>query len=381
MTIRAFLPLALGASLVAQTPAAAPAPAAPSIKWRGSLWASAITQDRQTLDGSLAFRPFDAGENAFTLDGLMLGADVDLGKGFAVKATILAGHDAKIINAANGETGSFALPEAMLVWTGEKDTLRFGRMITFIGMEFLDGAANLTASRGLLFNFSDPFGQVGLNWHHAFTPSWSSDVWVFNGEDRTKDNNRSKTWGVGLGYNHGGASDKYVSVHAYRGPEQDGLGAAANTGAEGRQRERLCMMGQWVWGPSTLQWELSMGQEKFTASAIQGATAPHTAKWAGLGAIYRYAFSERTAVFFRAEQLNDKDGVRLGGDTTLAVHGYKKDVDLKAVNLSVGVEKKYGPAFARLELRRDSLNKDLPGLDPKTFKDGSSATLSVGASF
>jgi len=267
------------------------------------------------------------------------------------------------------------------VWTGEKDTLRFGRMITFIGMEFLDGAANLTASRGLLFNFSDPFGQVGLNWHHAFTPSWSSDVWVFNGEDRVKDNNRSKTWGIGLGYNHGGASDKYVSVHAYRGPEQDGLGAAANTGAEGRQRERLCMMGQWVWGPSTLQWELSMGQEKFTASAIQGATAPHTAKWAGLGAIYRYAFSERTAVFFRAEQLNDKDGVRLAGDTTLAVHGYKKDVDLKAMNLSVGVEKKYGPAFARLELRRDSLNKDLPGLDPKTFKDGSSATLSVGASF
>lgn len=379
-----LLPLLLtGSALLAQEATPAPAaPVVPTIKWRGSLWASGITQNRSTADGSLVFRPFEAGEDSFSLDGLQLGADVDLGKGFMVKATILAGHDAKMLNAASGETGSFALPEAQLVWTGEKDTLRFGRMPTFIGMEFLDGAANITGSRGLIFSFLDPFGQVGLNWHHAFTPVWSSDAWVFNGEDRVKENNHSKTWGLGLNYNHGGAQDKYVSLHAYRGAEQDGLGVNANTGAEGRHRSRVCMMGQWVWGASTLQWEVSLGQEEFAAGVIQGAVGARTAKWGGLGAIYRYAFNAQTALFARVEQVSDTDGVRLSADTTIGgAYGFRKDVDLKATNLSLGVERKYGAAFARFELRQDRLNKDLKDSEGKAFRDGASLTLSVGASF
>ncbi|HEX9081354.1 MAG TPA: outer membrane beta-barrel protein, partial [Holophagaceae bacterium] len=257
----------------------------PALTWHGSVWASAVSQDRETADGSLVFRPIDAGQSQFSLDGLMLGVDAAFPQGWSARATLLAGNAGKVVQASTGDTGSIAVVEAMLVWTGRRDTLRLGRMITFIGMEFLDGSADMTASRGLLFSFVDPFGQVGVNWHHTFSPSWSSDAWVFNGEDRLKDNNHGKTVGFGLTWNAGGSADRYLSLHAYRGPEQDGLGAAANTGAEGRLRERLCLMGQSVWGKATLLGEATLGREAFPAEAIRGAAGTQRAIWRGFGLI------------------------------------------------------------------------------------------------
>jgi len=55
LPIRFSLAVALGASLLAQE--AAPAPALPMLKWRGSIWASAVTPNRESADGSLVFRP------------------------------------------------------------------------------------------------------------------------------------------------------------------------------------------------------------------------------------------------------------------------------------------------------------------------------------
>jgi hypothetical protein len=383
-----FGPLfSMGAALVAQQ---APAEAGPSLKWRGSLWASAVTQDRETPDGSLAFRPLEAGQSQFSLDGLMLGVDAAFGRGWSAKATLLAGQTGKTVQATTGDTGTIAAVEALVAWTGERDTFRVGRMITFIGMEFLDGSQNITASRGLLFSYSDPFGQVGANWHHAFSPTWSADLWVFNGEDRLKDNNHGKTVGLGLTYNHGGSQDRYVSVHAYRGPEQNGLGAAANGGAEGRQRERVCVMGQWIWGPSTLQGEVSLGRETFTAADILGAAAPVKAVWRGYGAIYKFDLGRGIALFARGEQLSDDAGVRLAADSTIreglglngpVAYAGLRGADLVARSWSLGVEKKHGPAFARLELRQDHLNRDLKDAQGKAFREGFSATVSLGGSF
>ena len=61
-------------------------------------------------------------------------------------------------------------------------------------------------------------------------PGWSTDVWLFNGEDRLQDNNHGKTLGLGLTYNHRGSADNYLSLQAYRGPEQDGTGGRCEHG-------------------------------------------------------------------------------------------------------------------------------------------------------
>lgn len=374
-----LLLLLAGPALRAQAPTL---PALPALKWRGSLWASGVTQQRHSPDGSLFLRTMDSGEDAFTLDGVTLGVDADLGKGWVLRATLLGGHAAKVLNAASGETGSLALSEAHLVWTGEKDTLRFGRMNTALGMEFLDGTQNITASRGLLFNFADAFGQIGLNWHHTFTPVWSTDVWVFNGEDRIQDNNHSKTVGIGLTYNHGGASDRYVSLQAYRGAEQDGKGDNANSGAEGRHRERLAMMGQWVWGQATLQWEASFAREDFAAGALAGTSEAKTATFGGAGVIARYAFTDRWAAFARAEWFMDEAGVRLGFDPTVAAtHAPAWKADLEATSFALGAERRQGPAFVRFEVRTDRLDQDVYDRDSDAFRSGLSATLGIGASF
>jgi len=381
-----LLPALLSCSLLADVPAAQPP--APALKWRGSIWASAVTQDRQTEDGSVAFRPMDGGADAFTLDGLTLGVDGALGQGWTARVTVMGGRMGKLVNEAAGETGTLAIPEAQLVWTGEKDKLTLGRMNTYIGMEFTEGTQDLAASRGLLCTFVAPFTQVGLAWHHTFTGAWSTDVFAFNGEDRVKDNNHGKTLGVGLNYNHGGASDKYVSLMIYRGAEQDGLGANASKGAEGRKRDRVSVLGQWVWGSNTLQGEFEYGREPFLPSVIAGAVGTESVKatWMGVGAIYRHQLSEAWALFARAEYLADDTGVRLGFDSSILAAGYggRLNADLKATSFALGAERRWGATFARFELRQDRLNKDLAegtAGDHKAFGDATSATLSVGASF
>lgn len=365
--------------------------AAPPLVWRGSFWASAVTQNRTTTDGSLVFRPMEAGQSQFALDGLMLGVDTTLPQGWSARATLLAGNAGKVVQATTGDTGSIAPVEAMLVWTGTRDTLRLGRMITFIGMEYLDGAADVTASRGLLFTFADPFGQVGVNWHHAFGPAWSSDVWVFNGEDRVKDNNQGKTVGLGFTWNPGGSADSFLSVQGYRGPEQDDLGAAANTGAEGRPRERLCLMGQWLRGQTLLQGEVTLGREPFLASAIQGASGPQIETWRGYGLILKRDLGHGVSAVARVERLDDTLGVRLAADATIraslgldeggTAFSGRAGAGLTARSLSLGLEKKFGTAFARVEVRQDRLNRDLRDAQDARFHQGLSATVSVGAAF
>ena len=297
----------------------------------------------------------------------------------------------KVVQTTTGDTGSVAVVEALLVWTGTRDTLRIGRMITFIGMESLDDALDLTASRGLLFTFADPFGQVGVHWHHAFSPVWSSDAWAFNGEDRLKDNNQGKTVGLGLTWNPGGAADDYLSLHAYRGPEQDGFGAAAGTGAEGRSRERACLMGQGIWGRSTLQGEISLGRERFAAGRLLGATGTEWARWRGYGLILKRELGRGISLVARIERLGDDHGVRLALDPSIReslgldaggiAYAGRAGADLVARSLSLGVEKKHGPVFARLEARQDRLNRDLTGAQGGIFRAGRSATVSLGAAF
>lgn len=377
------------ATLVAQT--AAPNPT-PNLKWRGALWASGTTSDRETTDGSMCLRNLDAGDGQLALDGLQVGGDLTLAQGWSFKFTFLAGRDAKVLNQTNAqETGSIAWPEAMLVWTGKSDTIKVGRMWTTMGMEVMDQTQNVMASRGLLFTYALPFGQVGLDWHHAATPSWSFDFLAFNGEDRIQDNNRAKTVGVMLGYNHGGAADKFVTFMAFSGAEQDGLGAAANTGAEGRKRNRIALLGGWAWRASTLQWEGEWGQETVSPTTMTGARPEQgnvIAGWKGLGAIYKYQISEPWAIMARAEILKDDTGMRLSWDSSvLNALALQKDTlgllhaDLTASSFALGAERKWGNTFARLELRQDNLNRDLRGQNGKPFRHAHSMTFGLGTSF
>ncbi len=312
------LPL-LGTPLTGQ---GTPAPIGPTIltmKWRGGLWASAAASDRRTEDGSLFLNTVASGEGRIALDGLLLGADVPLLDGWSLKFTILGGRTAQVLNDADGEKGAVSYPEAMLIWAGKSDVFRVGRMWTGMGMEVMDHTQDVAASRGLLFTYVIPFNQVGMAWHHGFTANWSTDLWLFNGEDRVKDNNRGKTLGLGVNYNEGGASDKFISFAAYTGSEQDGFGSAVTPGAEGRKRQRVCATFGWAWASTSLLGEIEAATETFADGAIAGAPPGETkARWSGAGLILKRQLNERWALFLRCEYVKDDKGVRLNYDSTMA---------------------------------------------------------------
>ncbi|BDU75634.1 outer membrane beta-barrel protein [Mesoterricola sediminis] len=357
---------------------------APAVTWHGALWASATATDRDTPDGSLFLRPLDASAGSFALDGVQLSADVALAEGWAFRFTALGGRMARNLNLASGSShdGDLAWPEAYVSWTRGADTLKAGRMYTPLGMEVLDGTQTVTASRGLLFTYALPFAQVGLAWHHAFSPSWSADLWVINGEDRLQDNNRGKTVGLGVTWNRGGSPDHFVTLMGFTGPEQDGLGASAGTGAEGRKRSRVSLSGQWVLDRLTLQFEGDAAREDLAPGTLVHGGLRDRATWNGAGLIARYRLTEAWALFGRAEALNDDTGLRLACDPTLAaVLPPTQGVDLQATAFCLGVERRWKQAFTRLEVRRDALNFKVSDAAGRTFKDALSATWQVGASF
>ena len=96
------------------------------------------------------------------------------------------------------------------------------------------------------------------------------------------------------------------------------------------------------------------------------------------------------SLFARLEWLSDDQGVRLSADPTIreglglagpVSYAGRAGADLRAQALALGVEKKQGPAFARLELRQDRLNRELTDAQGQRFREGLSGTLSLGASF
>lgn len=380
MSIRSTTRLLL--TLVALTPLFAGDPPTTALKWRGSLWALGTLTDRPIGDGSAFLRFLETGDSQFSLDGIQLGLDYALSPELSFKATLLAGREGKLLQDFSGEHGSMGFPEAMLIWTRGADTVKIGRMWTAMGMESVDLTVAIPASHGLMATFPLPYGQVGLEWRHAWSPSWATSIWVYNGEDRNTDNNRGKTFGLGLSYNHGGAADKFMNFMAFSGPEQDSHAPSAIPGAEGRNRDRFSHSGQWVWGAATLVWEAEYLREPFSAVAIQDATTQETGIFTGAGAVFKYQWSQAWSGYARAEHVKDNLGFRLSFDSTVATHfGMRRGAELAASSIALGAERRWGPAFARLEFRRDWLNRDVLDRDGKAFRSVNGVTVCVGASF
>lgn len=369
-------------ALLAMFPAFAADSPISGLKWHASLWALGTASDRENPDGTIPMRPMDT-SNGFALDGLQLGADADLGAGWSLKFTLIGGRDGKLLQDFAGENGSVGISEAMLIWTRGADTLKLGRMWTFLGMESTDLTAAIPASHGLLATYPLPFGQVGVQWHHAFSPCWGADLWVLNGEDRNSDNNRGKTVGANISYNHGGAADKFLNLSVFTGPEQDAHGASAVPGAEGRKRDRLSHGGQWTWGKLTLAWEGEYLRERFPSMQVQGATGSTidgTLK--AFGTWLKMQATPVLSGYLRLEQIQDDLGFRLNWDSAInAAYGMRKGADLTLRATSLGLERKMGGAFVRCELRHDWLNRDLLDQDAKAYRGANSVTIAVGASF
>ncbi|MCE1229851.1 MAG: porin, partial [Firmicutes bacterium] len=216
-----------------------------------------------------------------------------------------------------------------------------------------------------------------------FNPSWGADLWITNGEDKNGDNNQGKTLGGNVSYNHQGAQDKFVNLSFFTGPEQDAFSSTAVPGSEGRKRDRVSHGGQWIWDHWTLAWEGELLRETFPSAWVQGASG-NTIRGTltAFGTWLKVQVTPVYSGYLRLEQIYDDLGFRVNWDNAIATgHAMRVNADLRLQAASLGIERRMGPAFVRAEVRHDRINRDLVDRDGHVFRQVTSATLAVGASF
>jgi len=98
-------------------------------------------------------------------------------------------------------------------------TFRFGKFNAPIGWELLDPPDLYQFSNSLTFNFGIPTNLTGALLAMTFNPVFDLQIYVVNGWDQLRDNNKMKTFGGRLGI--APMQGVNVGLSAITGPEQD----------------------------------------------------------------------------------------------------------------------------------------------------------------
>jgi hypothetical protein len=97
------------------------------------------------------------------------------------------------------------IPQAYILWNPKElsnFTLTAGKMYTHMGLETPRAIDNWQYSRGLGYTYLLPTWHTGLIASYVVFPERVNfSAFIYNGNDRLKDNNRSKTFGAALAFN------------------------------------------------------------------------------------------------------------------------------------------------------------------------------------
>jgi hypothetical protein len=322
------------------------------------------------------FRVFDHKADSFGLDLAQIVVSKDAAAGNAgYKIKLSAGETAKWIHSrglsgaplfdSNGaavaqagqDTDAFDITEAFVTYTapvGKGLRFDFGKMVTYHGAEVIEAKDNVNYSRSLLFNYAIPFTHTGLKMTYAFADALSASVHVVNGWDNSDDNNSGKTAGLSIYLAPVEMFSAYINYMA--GPEQDDN--VSNT------RSLIDVV-------ATIKpiKPLSIILNYDTATEETGAGSADV-KWSGFAGIVKYDINDTYSVAVRAEQFDDKDGVR-----TLVAGGQK----LTEYTLTPEIRLASG-FILRPEYRHDSSDKEVFSSDSGAKKK-SQDTIALGVMY
>ncbi len=230
------------AVIVAITPRlllAADAPAAPAPPPVPAL-ADLLTGWGLTVGGDIAasyyhsngypggYHAFDEDHDTFQLDeaGLQLGYQPKQGIGGFVD--IIAGTDAQILNAAEGNSSSYVgLRQGYLQYATGPLTVIAGKYVTLAGAEVINPSQNTNFSRSFLFQLLEPLTHTGVRATYAVSDTVNVIVGVNNGWNYTDvATSGSKTGEFGATY----APNKMLSfaLTGYIGKDDSNVNAAVN---------------------------------------------------------------------------------------------------------------------------------------------------------
>jgi Putative beta-barrel porin-2, OmpL-like. bbp2 len=282
--------------------------------------------------GYNTFHQFDTSHDTFQLDEAGLQLAYQPKSGFGAVVDVIAGEDAKIVDAAESagaSANSFDILQGYAQYATGNLTVQAGKFTTLAGAEVIAPTGNTNFSRSLLF-FAEPMTHTGLRATYAVTGTLSVMVGVNNGWNYTKIDYGSKTGELGVAFN----PNKYFSLTAQMYAGKDPVYGAErtffDTVATINATSALSFVVSYDWGK----------QETGTAT-------PDTligGDWDGVAAYVNYQINTQWRVSLRGEYLDDKDG-------TTVVTGTPQD--LKEATLTFG----YDPVASfelRLEGRYDT---------------------------
>ena len=282
--------------------------------------------------GYNTYHQFDTSHDTFQLDEAGLQLAYQPKSGFGAVVDLIAGEDAKIVDAAEsagGSANSFDILQGYAQYATGPLTVQAGKFTTLAGAEVIAPTGNTNFSRSLLF-YAEPMTHTGVRATYAVTGTVSLIAGVNNGWNYTKIDYGSKTAELGVAFN----PNKYFSLTAQMYAGKDPIYGAErtffDTVATFNATSALTFVVSYDWGK----------QETGTATpeSLTGGD------WDGFAGYVNYQLNSQWRVSLRGEYLDDKDG------TTL-VTGARQD--LKEATLTLG----YDPVSSfelRLEGRYDT---------------------------
>ncbi len=153
--------------------------------------------------GSAAGRTFDVKSDSFTFNQAALNIGYQPADGFGGFVNLIAGSDAKVINASYLGTASsddeFALAQAYAQYATGNFTVIAGRFVTLSGYEVINSTLNTNISRSLLFQNAEPLVHTGVRASYKFSDLITAYLGLSNSAltGLASDDNKQKTLEAG----------------------------------------------------------------------------------------------------------------------------------------------------------------------------------------
>jgi hypothetical protein len=248
-------------------------------------------------------RVFDNKANSFLIDIAQINFGKEASKGnvgYKIKATM--GQTAKYIHSLGlgGAGEHFDLTEAYIDYifnAGNGLKVRFGKFVTYHGAEVIEAIDNPNFSRSFLFNYAIPFTHTGLMIGYPLSNKLNLNFHIVNGWDNTEDNNKSKSFGLSLGYTP--TENLSITTNLMYGPEQ------TNNNSDNRFLIDII---------SNIKLSKNLALILNADYGNEKRIDPNgkDADWKGVAGILKYDFNDTFGLAFRAEYFKDTDGVRTG---------------------------------------------------------------------
>lgn len=250
---------------------------------------------------------FDTKHSTFQLDEAGFSVAYQPKEGFGALVDVIAGEDARILQSAEGGSGTLDVRQAFVQYATGPLTVIAGKFLTLAGAEVINPTLNTNFSRSILFFDSEPLTHTGVRATYAVTDTFNFIAGVNNGWNTTSTDYGSKTGEVGMAW----TPNKTFALTA-----QAYFGKAGSYTSFDAERTLIDVVATYN-ATSSLTLILNVDWDQQQEAIGDESGILRTATWGGVAGYVNYAFNDQWRVSGRIEYFDDKDGLATGAEQHL----------------------------------------------------------------